>query len=105
VLSLSYFTSLSYCEVHNLYSTMVVDILASCKQLSCYRIVNRSLPLVSLSHAYNLNLQQLYINSTSTAIPDVFMNSVSAHGGLVHLFLFVSSVSVAGISAMIENSP
>ena len=56
VLSLSHFTSLSYCEVHNLYSTMVVDILASCKQLRYFRIVNRSLPLVSLSHAYDLNL-------------------------------------------------
>ena len=33
------------------------------------------------------------------------MNSASAHGGLVYVFLFVSSVSVAGIGAMIENSP
>jgi len=33
------------------------------------------------------------------------MSSVSAHGGLVHVFLSVSSVSVVGISVLIENSP
>jgi len=33
------------------------------------------------------------------------MSSVSAHGGLVHVFLSVSSVSVVGISMLIENSP
>ena len=103
--SLSYFTSLKYCEVHNLYSTTVVDILTGCKELRCYRIVNHIHPLVSLSLAHNLNLQQLYITSTSTVIPDTFMTSVSVHGGLFHVFLSVASVSVDGISVLIENSP
>ena len=104
-LSLSYFTSLRYCEVHNLYSAMVVDILASCKQLRCYRIVNHNLSLVSLSLAYNLNLQQLFITSNSTVIPDTFMTSVSAHGGLIHVVLSVASISFVGINVLIENSP
>ena len=34
-----------------------------------------------------------------------FMSSVSAHGGLVHVFLSVASISVVGISVLIENSP
>ena len=102
VLSLSYFTSLRYCEVYNLYSTTVMAILASCKQLRCYRIVNRIHSLESLSLAYNLYLQQLYITSTSTIVSDIFMTSISAHGDV---FLSVAAISVVGISALIENSP
>jgi len=50
-------------------------------------------------------LQQLCIQSRNSIIQDEFMSSVSAHGGLVHVFLSVYSVSVAGISALLENSP
>jgi len=105
VISLSYLTSLRYCEVHNFYSTTVMAILASCKQLRCYRIVNQIHSLESLSLAYNVNLKELYISSSLTLIPDIFMSSVSAHGGLVHVFLSVASISVVGIMVLIENSP
>ena len=105
VLSLSYLISLKYCAVHNLHSTTTKDILTSCKELRCYRIVNHSDPLASLSLAHNLHLQQLYVISTATVVSDTFMMSVSAHGGLVHVFLSVASISVVGIRVLIENSP
>ena len=60
---------------------------------------------LSLSLANNHSLQQLFIELTDSEVSDTFMSSASAHGGLVHVFLSVASVSVVGISTLIENSP
>ena len=50
-------------------------------------------------------LQQLRIIDSSANIPDVFMETVSSHGGLVHVVLFVWSVSNLGITSLVRNSP
>jgi len=42
---------------------------------------------MSLSLAHNYNLQQLYMYLPHTDIPDNFMTSVSAHGGLTHVIM------------------
>jgi len=106
-LLLSHFPSLLYCKMFNCCSTSVQDVITSCKELKCCRIhfVTAKNPPLLLSLAHNVKLQQLCIHSSDTVVPDTFMSSVSAHGGLVHVFLSVSSVSVVGISMLIENSP
>ena len=53
----------------------------------------------------NCNLQQLCIESEQLALPDSFMNKISAHGGLVHVNLIVKCVTQNGIVALLENSP
>ena len=105
---LSHFPSLQYCKVVKHYSTSIQDIITSCKELKYCRLQAASTvncPPLTLSTAHSVTLQQLYIDSPDTVIPDTFMSSVSAHGGLVHVFLSVASVSVEGISVLIENSP
>ena len=51
------------------------------------------------------NLEQLCIISELLVLPDSFMNTISAHGGLVHVILNVNCVSQTGITSLIENSP
>ena len=108
ILMLSYFPSLNYCYVkfYGRLPTIVQDIINNCKELryvsfNCYHI---SKPL-SLSSNHNHNLQQLCIDSTNTDVPDNFMTSVSAHGGLVHVVMFVKSLTVEGITSLLRNSP
>ena len=107
-LILRHFPSLKYCNLFNCYSrsTAIHSMITNFKKLTCLRIHNSafSSPL-SLSSAPNYNLEQLYIVSTNSDIPDIFMSSVSAHGGLVHVFLSVYAASVVGVSELIENSP
>ena len=108
---LSHFPSLLYCNVGKLtrYSISIEDIIASCKKIKNFRLLAPPLmdcpPLTLSIIAHNVSLQQLCIDSAATVIPDAFMSSVSAHGGLVHVFLSVASVSVVGISVLIEYSP
>ena len=104
-LMLSHFKSLRYCylrryEVHS--PTIVQDMVNNCKELKCVRIVVQDL---SLDLVQNYNLQQLYIQSINTDVPDDFMTSVSAHGGLVHVLLDVWSLTVEGITSLVRNSP
>lgn len=60
-------------------------------------------PKVIDSHLFTL--QQLWINSKTITISDVFMRTVSAHGGLEHVFFSIHSVTVDGVSSLIANSP
>jgi len=52
-------------------------------------------------------LQQLSIiaGESNTHIPDIFMETVSAHGGLAHVIIGVDSVSIKGITSLVGNSP
>jgi len=105
LLVLREFPSLRYLKLFNFKS--VEGIITDCKEVKCFVIHSTILNIgsVSFSYACNRNLQQLCIVSRNSVVYDDFMSSVSAHGGLVHLFLSVYSVSVVGITALIENSP
>jgi len=89
-LILSYFLSLHYCNL--LYDhgqqnpAMVQDVINNCKELKYFRYIYYSFHTagISLNLVHNHNLQQLYIDGSHTIVPDKFMTSVSAHGGLVH---------------------
>ena len=50
-------------------------------------------------------LEQLCINSMNTNIPTIFMNTMSAHGKLIHVIMYVHSVTAEGIISLITNSP
>ena len=53
----------------------------------------------------NCNLEQVCILADSFSLPDNFMITLSAHGGLVHVFLCAKFVTQTGIAALIGNSP
>ena len=99
---LSYFPSLKYCRLIDQQSTCVQDILTNCKNLR-YFSCDSSLKL-SLSSACSNSLQQLCIVSRGTDVNDKFMAAVSAHGGMVHVALFVGSATSKGITTLIKNS-
>ena len=108
---LSYFPSLEYCRLyHDKHSIFTHDILATCKKLRCFNLSYchyciKCMPQPPLVSAYNNNLQQLCIFSLHTDLHDTFMDTVSAHGGLIHVALHVHSVSSKGITTLIKNSP
>ena len=107
-LPLSHFPSLNYCSLraHKSYTvpTVVQDVINNCKELKCVSF-NLDSVKVSLNLVHNHNLQQLYIHSPRTDVPDDFMTSVSAHGGLVHVVISVWSLTVDGITFLVKNSP
>jgi len=50
-------------------------------------------------------LEQLSIDSTYLDLPNDFMDSTSAHGRLIHVVLYVRSVTTEGIMVLVTNSP
>ena len=101
---LSHFPSLEYCRLtESRQSNCMQDIITTCEKLK-YFYCSCSVQL-SLSTACYNNLQQLCISSEQTNLDDNFMDTVSAHGGLIHVILFVRSMTSKGITSLIKNSP
>ena len=103
---LSNFPSLVYCLVGNSYSDspvcikLVVNSCAKLKYLSCHSA------FLSDSLAQNINLEQLYLYRTSNDTDlCTFMQSISDHGGLVHVVLSAGVLYDDGVTALIGNSP
>ena len=103
-LMLSYFTSLHYCYLtcYDHSVTLSLDMINNCKELRCMSVTAINL---SLNLAHNHNLQQLYILAPNSDVPDCFMTSVSAHGGLVHVVMDVQSLTAEGTISFVMNSP
>ena len=80
-----------------------MDIITKCKHLKYFKFYYRGNTQL-LSAAPNEHLQYLYIDLFLGVIDEVFMDSVSAHGKL-EIVLLTASVTEAGITALIENSP
>ena len=114
---LSHFPSLIHCrinvgchfgapDVKTIYpqlNKLLDEAINSAKELQCLFFASEFKQ--SLLALHNHSLRQLYIKSFRTSIPDVFMSTMSAHGGLVHVVLNVRSVSVEGITVLVTNSP
>ena len=101
---LSHFPSLEYCTLISYQEpcTCVEDILTTCKQLRIFCCVGS----LQLSHLQvHNNLQQLCISCRDADLDDNFMDTVSVHGGLIHVALFIGSVTHKGITTLIRNSP
>jgi len=99
---LSNFPSLRYCRLHSNDRSAVESIANACNELVCLYCYCIRLVLTSICH---LKLEQLFINSLFTAIPNSFLDSISAHGQLVHVIMDVYSVTAEGVVCLILNSP
>ena len=86
-------------------SPQLRDILANCKKLKYLRYVGYLGNKQFLLPTYACNLEQIYIMSKDTDLSDTFLSAISAHGGLVHVVLYVSSVTSKGVSVLVRNSP
>jgi len=103
-LMLCYFPSLQYCYIlfeHTL-PIVIQDVIYNCNKLEIFTFIG-DIILLKLAHIYNL--QQFCIDSIDTDVPDDFMTSVSAHGGLVHVIMKVRSLTGKGITLLVRNSP
>jgi len=116
LLCLSHFSSLQYCRLFNhdsYHPNVVQDIATGCKKLKCIMVESnviheqlRYYPTdILLLSACNNCLEQLLIDSDHTIISDKFMESVSVHGGLVHVYLKVARITEKGVGILVENSP
>ena len=108
VLMLSYFPSLNYIYLDLCPDltppTIVQDVINNCAELNLFYCDCSYHLSLNLSHN-NHNLQQLYIHSPNTDVPDHFMTSVSAHGGLVHVVMRIGYLTFGGITSLVRNSP
>ena len=79
-------------------------IVNNCAQLK-YLIYSSNSSLFSHLSVQHYNLEQLCIRlyNLNTSIPDFFIQSVSAHGGLVHVVFSAGGFTGEGITALIEN--
>ena len=101
---LFHFPSLEYLRLSGKrHPICIQEILIAYNALRCLYCYSSELSQLSLS-AHN-NLQQLYISSRHTDLNDKFMDTVSAHSGLIHVVLLVHSMTVKGITTLIKNSP
>ena len=93
----------------NYCPTALHNIVTSCNQLKYLIFVEEYIyhktHYTTQSPVYPCNLEQLYIESENLELPDDFMASISAHGGLVHVVLYVRSITSEGITVMVMNSP
>lgn len=99
---LFHFPSLTYCRLSSEQPQSAQEIIVMCQGLKVFRC--GCIQYLSLSSAYNWSLEQLSIASEYTDLDDTFMDTVSAHGGLVHVVLSINSVPSEGVTALIENS-
>ena len=105
---LSHFQALTYFnqfEAHNHFcTTSLHDIVTSCNQLKYLVFFEHAVHRHCLTPTHSNSLEQLSIRSLDLDLPDDFMRSISAHGGLVHVELFVRSVTSEGITLLVTNS-
>ena len=101
-LLLSHFPALKHCRLSSMHSNVLQDVINVCKELTVLSC--NCLPQV-ISSVATTNLQQLYLYAVTSEIPNIFMDTVSAHGGLIHVVFFISSVTVNGIVTLVKNSP
>ena len=98
----AHFPSLKYCRLTSDQPQSAQEIITTCQGLKIFKCSN--MDYFALSSPCNCTLEQLCIKSEETDLNDTFMDTVSAHGGLVHVVFAVNSVPSEGITALIENS-
>ena len=85
--------------------TALHDIISSCNQLKYLIFTEESMHRHYVTPSPVYTLEQLFIDSTYLDLPNDFMDSTSAHGRLVHVVLYVRSVTTEGIMVLVTNSP
>ena len=94
---------LESCYIILIESIGMQGVFTTCKKLK-YLTCNRASGEMPLT-ANCYSLQELCFHSETIDIPESFMSTISAHGGLVHVVLDVNSVTSKGITVLIMNSP
>ena len=108
MLLLSHLPSLQHLIInaHNHSMTFMQNIFSSCKKLryfiTTFHVNEKSLDLLSASSCH---LQQLCIQFINAELSGNFMNTISVHGGLVHVLLCVASVTSESVAVLVMNSP
>ena len=100
---LSHFPSLKWCRLSSMQPQSAQEVITTCQGLKFFKC--NCIQYLTLSSAHNCNLEQLCIGSEDTDLNVTFLDTVSAHGGLVHVILSFNSVPSEGIAILIENSP
>jgi len=105
---LSLFSSLNHYITYTCsrcHHTALQDIVISCKGLQYLHYTDNSAVGHYLSQIRHCQLQQLHLQSNHTDLPSTFMNAISAHGLLIHVVLYVRSVTSEGVTVLVRNSP
>jgi len=100
---LSHFPAMTYCRMAGNHPDVIQNVITNCKKLTIFQC--DSMECLTISSVSTINLQQFSIDAGLTNVPDVFMKTVSAHGGLVHVALSANSITTEGINFLITNSP
>ena len=104
-LLLSQFPSLVHLfAITSTCSTAIRDVVSGCAQLKFFIYSSDRFDFSGVP-VLNCNLEQVHFKMKLVDIPETFMESISAHGGLVHVVMEVQSVTGDGVTALIENSP
>jgi len=107
----SHFPSLRHCRMCHFQCSALVYAISNCHQLkylyemSTYWDKVADDRLLPSSLLIKCHLRQLYINKLPFNPSNEFMEMLSAHGELECVVLHVSSISISGITTLINNSP
>ena len=100
----SHFPSLTYCRMYCFRYSALTYAITNCPQLKYLyeKDARKESPLPSSSTCH---LRQLCIYSLSFDLTDEFVEVLSAHGQLECVILYVKSITITGITILINNSP
>ena len=100
----SYFPSLTYCRMYRFRYSALTYAITNCHKLKyLYEKDACKESLLPLSN--NCNLKQLCIYSLFLNLTDELVEVLSANGQLERVVLYVKSVTVNGLTILINNSP
>ena len=100
----SYFPSLVYCRMYCFRYSALTYAITNCHKLKyLYERDARKESLLPLSN--NCRLQQLCIYSVSLNLTDELVEVLSAHGQLECVVLYVKSITINGLTILINNLP
>ena len=100
----SHFPSLTNCRMSDFRCSGFRYAITNCRKLK-YLYENNPCEADLLSLSNNCRLQQLFIKSSSYGLTDKLVEVLSAHGGLECVVLYVNSITISGITTLINNSP
>ena len=100
----SHFPTLTYCKMYRFRYSALTYAITNCHKLKYLqeKDARKGSPLPSSINCY---LQQLCISSLSFDLTDKLVKVLSAHGQLECVILYVKSISITGITTLINNSP
>ena len=100
----SHFPSLTQCRMYGFQYSGLRYAITNCSKLK-YLYDKNACEVGLLSLSSNCHLQQLFIQSSTSGLTDKSVEALSAHGGLECVVLYVNSITISGITTLINYSP